>query len=321
MEVTPALSGQYPLVVIAGPTASGKSALGIFLARELGGEVLACDSTQVYRGFTIGTGKVTPEEAGDVPHHLMDLCDPSEVFTAGDYMVVARQTLDEVTARGRLPIVTAGTGLYLRALLEGLSPLPKRSEELRARLLAREEERGAAYLHELLSRIDPESASEIASQDGSKLVRALEICFLARKPRSEFFRGGRNPLAGYRVLKFCLRPGREALYQRIESRVEKMMEAGGLEETRRLLENYCSDIKAFGFLGYKQLAAHLRGDCSLEEAVAQTKHGTRQYAKRQLTWFRRETGAEWFDSFGDEPEVQRRALGKVIEWMSNSRAK
>src|SRR3990170_9127705 len=184
-------AGGRPLVVIVGPTASGKSALGIFLAQQLGGEVLVCDSAQIYRHFDIGTGKVTEEARQGVPDHLLDLCEPTEEFTAGDYLRRGREILEEVSGRGRLPIVTAGTGLYLRALLEGLSPLPPRSPELRARLQADAEEKGSEYLHRLLARADAAAAREIAPRDTPKLVRALEVCFLARQPRTELFRAGR----------------------------------------------------------------------------------------------------------------------------------
>ncbi len=306
-----------PLVVIAGPTASGKSALGVHLAGVLGGEVLACDSTQVYRGFDIGTGKVTAEEAAGVPHHLMDLCGPAEAFTAGDYMRVGRETLTEVSGRGRLPIVTAGTGLYLRALLEGLAPLPKQSEVLRARLQTKLDERGAEHLHAMLARIDPESARDIAPQDGSKLLRALEICFLARKPRSEFFREGREGLAGYRVLKIFLGPARAELYRRIELRVQKMLAAGWREEVRELLKRFPAEVKPFGFLGYKQLVAHLRGELPLEEAAAQTLHETRQYSRRQMTWFRKEAGAQWIPGFGDDPVVLEEAQRRVKQFLGD----
>ncbi len=305
------MSGASPLVVLVGPTASGKSALGIFLARALGGEVLVCDSTQVYRHFDIGTGKVAPGERAAAAHHLLDLCEPGETFTAGDYMRQARQTLGEVAGRGCLPIVTAGTGLYLRALLEGLSPLPPRSEELRARLRLLAEERGNEHLHRLLMRVDAESAQAIAPRDIPKLVRALEVCFLARRPRSEFFRAGRDPLRGYAVVKLGLRPDRQALYQRIEARVDAMLDTGWLEETRRLLEVFPAGAKPFGFLGYRQLAAHRRGELSLKDAIKQTKHETRQYAKRQIAWFRKEPGVEWLDGFGDQGAVQAAALDRL----------
>ncbi len=312
-----------PLVVILGPTASGKSELGIFLAQQLGGEVLVCDSTQVYRHFDIGTGKVpsTPEASGrgSAPHHLLDLCEPTEEFTAGDYQRAARAALAAVSGRGRLPIVTAGTGLYLRALLEGLSPLPLRSPALRARLREQAEEHGCEHLHRLLARVDPESAQAIAPRDAAKLIRALEVFFQARRPRSELFRSGRDPLEGYAVEKLGLLPERKALYARIEARVDKMLAAGWLEEVRRLLAlskvegraRFPKDAKPFGFLGYKQLAAHLEGELSFEEAVRLTKQETRRYAKRQFTWFRKESGVEWLSGFGDEEQIQNEALERV----------
>lgn len=295
-------------MVIVGPTASGKSALGLFLAQQLGGEVLVCDSTQVYRHFDIGTGKVPPAARGGVPHHLLDLCEPDETFTAGNYLRAARAVLDQVSGRGRLPVVTAGTGLYLRALLEGLSPLPPRSPELRARLQAEAEERGSEHLHRLLQRADPRSAEQIAPRDTPKLVRALEVCFQARRPRTELFQSGRNPLEGYAVMKLGLLPERKALYERIEARVEQMLAAGWLEEARRLLGRFGDEAKPFGFLGYKQLAAHLRGELALKEAIKQTKHETRQYAKRQITWFRKESGVHWLHAFGDDAGIHGAAL-------------
>jgi len=297
-----------PLVIVLGPTASGKSALGIFLARELGGEVVVCDSTQVYRHFDIGTGKVPPEARGEVPHHLLDLIEPREEFTAGDYLRRGRATLEEITARGRIPIVTAGTGLYLRALLEGLSPLPPRSPELRARLKAEAEEKGSEYLHGLLAEMDPAAAQAIAPRDTPKLIRALEVCFQTQKPRTELFRAGREPLAGYRVVKLGLLPERQALYERIEARVEEMLEAGWLEEARRLRERFGDGVKPFGFLGYKQLAAHLRGELSLKDAIKQTKHETRQFAKRQFTWFRKEKDKLWLPGFGGDATLHAEAL-------------
>lgn len=300
-----------PLVVIVGPTASGKSALGIFLARELGGEVLICDSTQVYRHFDIGTGKAPAPARAGVPHHLLDLCEPGEEFTAGDYLRLGRRVLAEVNGRGRLPIVTAGTGLYLRALLEGLSPLPPRSPELRARYEERAEERGSEYLHRLLARVDPESARSIAPRDTPKLIRALEVYFQARRPRAELFREGRPRLEGYAVVKVGLMPDRKKLYQRIEQRVEEMLAAGWLEEVKPLRERFPAGAKPFGFLGYKQLAAHLRGELSFKDAIKQTKHETRQYAKRQITWFRKESGVHWLPGFGDDPGLQASARNHV----------
>ncbi|MGH9776779.1 MAG: tRNA (adenosine(37)-N6)-dimethylallyltransferase MiaA, partial [Candidatus Acidiferrales bacterium] len=252
-----------PLLVLLGPTASGKSALALFLAERLHGEILACDSAQVYRHFDLGTAKPTAAERAVVPHHLLDLCGPSDEFTAGDYLRRGRAALEEISARGRLPIVVAGTGLYLRALLEGLSPLPPRSPELRARLTERAQERGSAWLHRLLARVDSASANEIAPQDTPKLVRALEVFFVARRPRAELFREGRRRLEGYAVEKLGRQPDRPLLYQRIEARVDSMLAAGWLDEARRLRDRFSDAAKPFGFLGYKQLAAHLRGEVSL----------------------------------------------------------
>ena len=299
------------LVVIVGPTASGKSALGIHLAQELGGEIVVCDSTQVYRYFDIGTGKVSPEARRDVPHHLLDLIEPTEEITAGDYLRRGRITLEEISARGRVPIVTAGTGLYLRALLEGLSPLPPRSPELRARLKAEAEEKGSEHLHRMLSKMDPTAAQEIAPRDTPKLIRALEVCFQARQPRTELFRAGREPLTGYRVVKLGLLPERKGLYERIEERVKEMLDADWFEEARRLRERFGDGVKPFGFLGYKQLAAHLRGELSLKDAIKQTKQETRQFAKRQITWFRKETAVRWLPGFGDDAGVQSEALAQA----------
>lgn len=300
-----------PLLVVLGPTASGKSALGVFLAQRLAGEVLVCDSTQVYRYFDIGTGKVPAGTRARVAHHLLDLREPAEEFTAGDYLRAARTALARVSGQGRLPVVTAGTGLYLRAFLEGLSALPARSPELRARLQALAEDKGSEYLHCLLGRVDAASAHQIAPRDAPKLVRALEIRFLARRPRTAFFREGRPRLEGYAVLKLGLMPDREKLYERIDARVEEMLDAGWLEETRRLRAQFPEKAKPFGFLGYRQLAAHLRGELSLKDAIKQTKHETRQYAKRQITWFRKEPGVEWLYGFGHQEAVQAEALTRV----------
>jgi len=300
-----------PLVVILGPTASGKSALGMFLADELGGEIAVCDSTQAYRHFDIGTAKPRAEELQRIPHHLLDLCEPTEEFTAGDYLRRSRQALEEISRRGNLPIVTAGTGLYLRALLEGLSPLPPRSPELRARLQESADERGDGYLHRLLQRVDPQSARDISPQDTPKLVRALEVFFVARRPRSELFGEGRARLEGYAVERIGLLPDRSALYARIEARVEKMLEAGWLEEARRLRERWGDAAKPFSFIGYKQLAAHLRGEVSLGDAVKQIKQETRNFAKRQFTWFRKELGVNWLAGFGDDSALQAEALARL----------
>jgi tRNA dimethylallyltransferase len=301
-----------PLVVIVGPTASGKSALGIFLAQEFGGEVIACDSTQLYRGFDIGTAKATREERAWVPHHLLDILDPTEESTAGGYRERAIAVLDDLKARSRLPVFTVGTGLYLRALLEGLADLPLRSEELRERLRASAAEHGPGHLHEMLARLDGGAAKQIAPADEQKLIRAIEICLLARKPLSEVHRAGRTPLTGWRVLKIGLQPEREALYERIHERTKAMLKAGWLDEVRQLVSSGLPEnAKPFQFIGYRELRAHLHGELTLDQARAAIQQGTRQYAKRQLTWFRREANVHWLAGFGDEPGIQAAARSRL----------
>ncbi len=301
------------LVVILGPTASGKSALGIWLAERLGGEVLACDSTQVYRHLEIGTAKVPRAERHGIPHHLVDLVEPNELFTAGEYRRRALEVLEDMKQRGRLPILTAGTGLYLRALLEGLADAPTRSEELRARLRRRAERRGAAYLHRLLARLDIETAARIAARDTQKVIRALEMRLLAGRPLDEIHRSGRKGLEGYRIHKIGLTPPRAQLYARIDERVEAMLRAGWLEEVKALLARVCATAKPFEFIGYPELREHLEGRLSREEAIKRVQQATRRYAKRQMTWFRREPGVEWFAGFGDAPEIQEAILAYLAQ--------
>ncbi len=293
-----------PLVAIAGPTASGKSALGVWLAERQGGEVVICDSTQVYRRFDIGTSKVTRSEQRGIPHHLMDLLEPNELFTAGEYRRRALEVLEELRSRGKLPILTVGTGLYVRALLEGLSEAPTRSEELRARLRARAGDRGPDHLQHILVRLDPQAASRIAPRDTSKLVRAIEVCLLAGRPITEVHRAGRPRLEGFAAVKVGLMPPRAELYERIEQRIEVMLQAGWLEEVKRLVdEGVPATAKPFQFIGYGELRAFLEGQLSWKEAVRKIKQATRRYAKRQITWFRKEPGVRWFHGFGDAPGI------------------
>ena len=300
--------------MILGPTASGKSALAIWLAERLDGEVLACDSTQVYRHFEVGTAKVPPSARHSIPHHLLDLVEPNEVFTAGEYRRCALEVLEDMKQRGRLPILTAGTGLYLRALLEGLADAPTRSEELRARLRRRGESRGAAFLHRLLTRLDPEAAARIAARDTQKAIRALEMRLLAGKPVGEIHRSGRESLEGFRIHKIGLSPPRAQLYARINARTEAMLCAGWLEEVKALLaRGVPTTAKPFEFIGYSELREHLEGRLSREQAVTQTQQATRRYAKRQMTWFRREPGVEWFAGFGDAPEIQEAVLARLMQ--------
>ena len=297
-----------PLVAIVGPTASGKSSLGIFLAKEFAGEVIACDSTQLYRGFDIGTAKPTPAERAAVPHHLLDILEATEESTAGGYRERALKVLDDLRARLRLPIFTVGTGLYLRALLEGLADLPLRSEEIRGRLRASALEHGPRHLHKMLERLDSNAAGQIAPADEQKLIRAIEICLLTKKSLSEVHRSGRKPLTGWNILKIGLQPGRDALQQRIDKRTDIMLQAGWLDEVSRLLESGLpDDAKPFQFIGYREVRSHLRGEIALEAARSAIQQGTRQYSKRQLTWFRREANVHWLNGFGDHAAIQSAA--------------
>lgn len=304
---------ERPLIAVVGPTASGKSALGVWLAEKFGGEVLACDSTQLYRGFDIGTAKPGLSERRGIPHHLIDVLPPSEEATAGGYREMALMVLQDLRSRRRLPILTVGTGLYLRALLEGLADVPPRSEQLRERLRASGEEHGPGYLHRLLKRLDPETAQRIAAADEQKLIRAVEVCVLARRPISEVHRAGRTQLTGWRALKIGLIPPREALYERIHARTDAMLAQGWLKEVRGLVASELpGNAKPFDFIGYRELRQVLRGEQKLEEARALVQQATRRYAKRQLTWFRKDTSVHWISGFGDETRAQNEARA----WLS-----
>jgi len=300
------------LVVILGPTASGKSALGIRLAETFGGEVVVCDSTQVYRHFDIGTAKAPRLEQRGIPHHLVDLIEPHEIFTAGDYRRHALEVLEDLRRRNKVPVLTAGTGLYLRALLEGLADAPTRSEELRERLRAKARKRGAASLHGLLTRLDREAAARVAPGDTQKVIRALEIRVLARKTVGEIHRAGRDALQGYRVIKIGLSPPRPALYARINARAKAMLAGGWVEEVQHLLASGTPpDAKPFQFIGYSELREYLEGCASLEAATAQIQTNTQRFAKRQLTWFRKEADVHWLPRFGDDSGAMADAIGII----------
>jgi tRNA dimethylallyltransferase len=310
---------ELPLVAIIGPTASGKSALGVWLAEKLNGEVIACDSTQLYRGFDIGTAKPTRKERRGVAHHLLDVLDSTEETTAGGYRERAALVLEDLRARKKLPIFTVGTGLYLRGLLEGLADVPQRSEELRERLRASAAEHAPEHLHRMLRRLDRTSAEKIAAADEQKLIRAIEVCLLTKKPLSEVHRGGRKPLEGWRAVKIGLMPEREELYKRVHARTDAMLASGWMEEVRGLMKRGIPEnAKAFDFIGYRELCAVLSGEMGLEKARAAIQQATRRYAKRQMTWFRREKGVEWLAGFGDEDRIQREALEKLRKSLGSS---
>jgi tRNA dimethylallyltransferase len=308
---TPPSQSDSLLVVILGPTASGKSALAIELAQRFVGEIVSCDSVALYRHFEIGTAKPTRQQRASVPHHLLDAAEPDEAFTAGEYARQARAVIHEIAGRGCLPIVVGGTGLYLRALLEGLFPGPQRSEELRERLRASAAKRGSPYLHRLLTRLDRETASKIHANDLPKLVRAVEVCVTSRAQMSELWKHrGRDPLRGFRVVRIGLNPSREKLYARINRRASRMFEDGLIEETKSLLERHPT-ATPLESLGYKQAVQFLRGELTREQAIAAAQQGHRNYAKRQMTWFRREPDVLWLDGFGDDPALARQAAEVV----------
>ncbi|HUC30480.1 MAG TPA: tRNA (adenosine(37)-N6)-dimethylallyltransferase MiaA [Candidatus Acidoferrum sp.] len=296
------------LVVVLGPTASGKTALSIALAERFNGEIVNCDSVAMYREFDIGTAKPTTAERVRVPHHLFDYVAPTHYVTAGEYARQARQVLEEIKARGHLPIVVGGTGLYLRALLEGLFPGPQRSEELRERLRERDASRGSNYLHRILSRLDRTAAEKIHANDIPKIIRAIEICLGSRQKMTELLQQGRDALRGFRILRLGLDPDRQALYERINRRAQKMFEAGLVEETKGLLEKYGDAAGPLSSLGYRQAVQFLRGELTREQAIHAAQQAHRNYAKRQMTWFRREPDVSWLRGFGDDAEIQDEAV-------------
>jgi len=298
-------------VAIVGPTGSGKTALSLALAQRFGGEIVNCDSVALYRGFEIGTAKPLPEERARAPHHLLDILAPTAVFTAGDFGRAARRVIVEIAARKRMPIVVGGTGLYLRAFLEGLFTGPKRSEALRTRLRQLAGRKGSPHLHRMLVRLDPAAARKIHANDTPKLIRAIEVCLASRQKMTELWQQGRKPLTGFRILKIGLDPDRAALYERINQRARQMFDFGLSEETARLVERYGASLPLLQSLGYKQALGLLCGEADRESAISATQQAHRNYAKRQMTWFRREADVHWLRGFGDERSIQGRAIGLV----------
>ena len=299
------------LVVIVGPTGSGKTALSLAIAQRFHGEIVNCDSVAMYREFEIGTAKPSREERKLVPHHLLDFVEPAGHITAGEYARLARKALAEIKDQGKLPVVVGGTGLYLRALLEGLFPGPPRSEELRERLRERAAERSPQYLHKILKRLDGAAAEKIHANDAPKIIRAIEVCLASRQKMSEMWKQGSEPLPGFRVLRIGLNPDRAELYERLNARAARMFASGLVEETQALLNKYGDRAWALGSLGYKQAGQLLRQEVTAEIAVQATQQAHRNYAKRQMTWFRREPDVMWLDGFGDASPIGLRAMSFV----------
>lgn len=301
------------LVVVLGPTASGKTSLAVAIARRFDGEVVNCDSVAMYREFDIGTAKPDAAERKAIPHHMLDCVDPSATVTAGEYARQARSLLPEIVARRRLPVVSGGTGLYLRALVDGLFAGPFASDSLRKRLREKAAKHGPERLHRILRRVDPASAKRIHSNDLPKLIRALEVCLATRRPMSELWEEGREPLRGFRILRLGLNPDRTALYSRIDERAKQMFARGLIDETARLWEVYGENARPLSSLGYRQALQVVRGEKSEAEGLAAAQQAHRNYAKRQMTWFRREPDVLWLDGFGDEAAIQGRATSLIQE--------
>ena len=295
-----------PLIAIVGPTASGKSDLGIALAERFNGEVINCDSVQCYRGLYVATAKVPLEEQRGIPHHLIDIVDPTENFTAVAWAERAREVIADIEARGKTAWLVGGTGFYLRALTTRFFDAPEIDETLRPRLQRLFERKGAAHLHRLLQRVDPLLAVKFAPNDWSRVTRALEVYFSSGKPLSEWQQ--QTPEAptefAARLHYFVLQPPREILYDRINRRVDVMVAHGLLDEINALLAaGVPLDAKAFQAHGYKRFVEYLRGERSLEFAIEQMKLDTRHYAKRQWTWWRAQPQTHWLAGFGFEDQV------------------
>lgn len=292
-----------PLVVaILGPTTSGKSALSLELAARFDGEIINCDSTAVYRGFDIGTDKVSLDERRGIPHHLIDIVDPTEVYTAAQFAADAARLIREIHARGRLPFVVGGTGFYYRALVRGLFPGPPADEPLRARLERIADRRGTPFLHRMLRRVDAPSASRILAGDRKRMIRALEVFFLTGTPLTAHFAETVSPIAGMRVLAIALRVSPAHIAERTALRVDQQFERGLLDEMRGLLARGVPETaRPFGGLVYRQALEHLHGvrdEAATRELIAREN---RHYARRQMVWFRKEPDLQWLDGPGDSP--------------------
>ena len=302
-------AGRPRLVAILGPTATGKSALGLALAEAIGGEVVSCDSTAVYRGFDIGTDKVPVAARRGIAHHLIDVVEPTSAYSAALYAREAATVIQTITATGRVPILVGGTGLYYRALTRGIFPGPGRDDALRQRLVDVAERRGPACLHRMVARVDPPSAKRIHPRDEKRLVRALEVYFLTRRPLTAHFADTRSPLEGYDVVAFALRLDAATIATRVARRVDQQFDQGLLREVRDLLaRGVPEDTHPFTGLVYRQVLEHLHGARDEETTRALIVRENQKYARRQLIWFRKEPNLHWIDLPGEHPEALRIVL-------------
>lgn len=291
------MTEKKPLVILTGPTAVGKTALSIKLASEIGGEIISADSMQVYRQMDIGSAKIKPEEMGGIPHHLIDILEPEEEFNVCLFEKLALEAMEQIYERGHIPVVVGGTGFYIQALLYQIDFTEEETDTaFRDKLWQLGEEKGNHYLHELLRKVDPESAEEIHENNRKRVIRALEFYENSGKPISTHNKEQRQKTSAYNSCYFVLTDDRKKLYERIESRVDQMLSKGLVDEVRTLKERGCNaSMVSMQGLGYKEILEYLDGRCSLLEAVEKIKKETRHFAKRQLTWFRREKDVIWLD--------------------------
>jgi len=299
-----------PVILLAGPTAVGKTQLALEIAHRLGTEIINCDSMQVYRYMEIGTAKPTPEERALVPHHLLDVADPDEPFDAARYAELARPVIESLQNRGKMPLVVGGTGLYMKVLTRGICPAAPRDPAIREQLRRELEEHGLERLHQELGRVDPEAGRRLHPHDRQRVLRALEVQRLTGIPLSCWQSQHRFQQTIYRTVKIFLYRDRNVLYERINRRVRQMLEQGLVAEVRRLLAmGYGPELKSMQAVGYKQLAAHLLGACPLASAVTDMERATRHYARRQLTWFRGDSEFRW---------VQADDRQGILEWLNRT---
>ena len=298
---------EKPIYAIVGPTASGKTEIGVALALRLGnGEIINCDSVQIYREIEIATAKPSVEERRGVPHHLLDYVSPETNYTAADWARDAAEKIGEIEARGKIPILVGGTGFYLRALRQPFFESPPTDENLRAKIRGIKERKGAEHLHKILQRVDKAAAAKLFPRDYVRVSRALEVYFQTGTPISQIQPNrAAAPEFASRIVIFALNPPRELLYDRINRRAERHFANGLIEEVESLRKKGLSEAtNALGAHGYRRVCEFLRGERTLESAIEQTKQDVRNYAKRQMSWFRREAGVRWLEGFGDERETQ-----------------
>ena len=297
-----------PIFAIAGPTASGKTYLGVELARKIGGEIINCDSVQIYKGIQIATAKPSDAERRGVPHHLIDYVDPNVNYTAADWASDAVEKIVEIESRGNTPILVGGTGFYLRTLRQPLFESPRTDADLRERIRAIHEKRGAEHLHQMLARVDPDAATKLPPRDYIRVARGIEVYFQTGRRLSDQQpnRAAEPEFAG-RIRLFVLNPQRDILYEKINHRTEQHFAAGLVDEVKQLLaDGIKDDTNALGAHAYRRVCEYLRGERDLESAIEKSKQDIRNYAKRQMTWFRKEPDVKWLDGFGDDEFVRNR---------------